>query len=264
MNLEPRSDGAAVHRAALDGYGAGADTYARGRPDYPPELTAWLREVAGVVPGCRVVDLGAGTGKFTRRLLALQADTVAIEPVDAMRAKLQAEVPGAPALAGSASAMPLPDASVDVVVCAQAFHWFATRQALDEIVRVLKPGGRLALVWNLRDASVPWVARMDAIADAHEGEVPRFYQGRWRQAFPHPELGPLAESRFVQQHTGSPDDVIVRRVLSTSFIAALDDAGRAEVEAALRTMIDDEPSLRGRPVVSVPYLSFAYCARKAG
>ncbi len=251
-----------IHHAAASGYSAGADTYVKGRPDYPPELLAWLRSAAGVEAGSTVVDLGAGTGKFTKLLVASGAKVIAIEPVAEMLVRLKADLPGAEGLQGTATAMPLPDASADVVVCAQAFHWFATREALDDIVRVLRPGGRLALVWNLRDASVPWVARMDAIASAREGDVPRFYKGTWRQAFPHARLGDLAASEFTHAHTGSPDDVIVKRVLSTSFISALAAEPRQQVEAELRTLIDSEPALRGQAVVSVPYRTFAYCARK--
>lgn len=252
-----------LHRAAATGYAVGADTYVKGRPEYPPELLSWLREVAGVGASTTVVDLGAGTGKFTRLLVATGATVLAVEPVAQMLERLEADLPGVTGMQGTATSIPLPDASADVVVCAQAFHWFASREALDEIVRVLKPGGRLALVWNLRDASVPWVARMNDVADAHEGDVPRFYKGTWRDAFPHPALGELHESRFTNVHTGSPDDVVVKRVLSTSFISALPAEARREVEAQLRGIVDGEPALRGHDVVSVPYLTFAFCARKA-
>src|SRR5712691_5874982 len=124
-----------------------ADAYARARPDYPDEAVRWL---AGDEPH-DIVDLGAGTGKLTRSLVALGHRVTAVEPLDEMRAQLVAALPGTIALAGSAEAIPCPDASADVVSCAQAFHWFAHDAALPEIARVLRPGGRLALVWNSRD-----------------------------------------------------------------------------------------------------------------
>ena len=124
-----------------------ADVYERSRPGYPEAAVVWL---AGSTPG-DVVDLGAGTGKLTRSLVALGHRVTAVEPLEEMLAQLRASVPAARALTGGAEAIPLPDASIDVVTCAQAFHWFDHDRALAEIARVLRPGGRIALVWNMRD-----------------------------------------------------------------------------------------------------------------
>ncbi|HKE95520.1 MAG TPA: class I SAM-dependent methyltransferase, partial [Povalibacter sp.] len=146
-----------IHHAAAEGFSARADMYAKGRPEYPPELEGWLRDTLGLGIGATVVDLGAGTGKFIPRLLATGAAIVAVEPIVAMRAQLAAAFPDVRALSGTAECIPLADESVDVVICAQAFHWFATQAALSEIRRVLKPGGYLGLVWNVRDESVNWV-----------------------------------------------------------------------------------------------------------
>ena len=261
---QPITPHTGVHQAAATGYATGAETYAQGRPDYPAALSEWLTDMVGIDQGTTVVDLGAGTGKFTRLLVATGASVIAVEPVAEMLARLRADLPQAEGLQGSATALPLPDASADAVVCAQAFHWFATAEALTEIARVLKPGGRLALIWNLRDAQVPWVARMDAIVDRHEGDVPRFYKGNWRAAFPHPPLTELQAWEFVNLHTGPADDVIVKRALSTSFISALPTGERQRVEAQLRDLIAAEPALHGQATVSVPYRTFAFCCTKRG
>ena len=129
-------------------FGDVAAAYERGRPTYPDVVLDALVAVAGVGPGAAVVDLAAGTGKLTRQLVGLGADVVAVEPAAGMRAQLAASVPGVPALDGTAEAIPLADAAADVVTVAQAFHWFHTATALDEIARVLRAGGWLALVWN--------------------------------------------------------------------------------------------------------------------
>lgn len=180
----------AIHHSAADGYTKGADTYVRGRPDYPPEIAGWLRDTLGLHAGATVLDLGAGTGKFTPRLLATGASVIAVEPVAAMLDKLAAAHPDVRPLVGTADAIPLPDASVDAVVCAQAFHWFATAEALDEIHRVLKPGGRLGLVWNMRDARVPWVAGMDRIVNEFEGDAPAITPARGARPSPTPASAP--------------------------------------------------------------------------
>ena len=259
---QPANDRSTVHRAAVQGYTANADSYVLGRPDYPPALAGWLTDTLGLKPGASVVDLGAGTGKFTPRLLQTGARVIAVEPVDSMRVRLAAALPDIEALAGTAQSMPLGNASVDAVVCAQSFHWFASRAALDEIHRVLKPGGRLGLVWNLRDARVPWVAKLDAIVNRYEGDAPRYYTGAWRNAFPHEGFGPLVDTHFSLGHTGSPEDVIVHRVRSTSFIASLPEAARAEIDAAVRKLIESQPELSGKHEVTVPYETAAFVAIK--
>jgi SAM-dependent methyltransferase len=251
-----------VHHSAAAGYKTGADSYVRGRPDYPPQVADWLTQTLGLDADKAVIDLGAGTGKFTGRLLASGAQVIAVEPVAQMLAKLSAAYPEVLAVNGTATDLPLPDASVDVVVCAQAFHWFASTEALEEIARVLKPGGKLGLVWNLRDTRVSWVPKLDAIVNALEGDTPRYYTGAWRRVFPHPAFGPLQAQHFSHGHTGSAEDVIFNRVRSTSFIAALPEEQRAKVDEQIRAMIAGEPELRGRDVVTVPYETAVFVAVK--
>jgi SAM-dependent methyltransferase len=242
-----------IHTAAARGYQQSADQYARGRPDYPPEMAGWLRDTLGLHAGATVIDLGAGTGKFTPRLLETGAQVIAVEPVAEMRNKLAAAFPQVETLAGTAESIPLPDASADAVVCAQAFHWFANKQALTEIHRVLKPGGRLGLIWNMRDERVGWVAELGRIANRYEGDAPRYYTGNWRKVFPFPGFGPLQEQHFSHQHTGTTEDVIINRVKSISFIAALAPEQQALVETQLRNLIASEPELRGKDIVTMPY-----------
>jgi SAM-dependent methyltransferase len=251
-----------IHEAAARGFAADASAYARGRPDYPEALDAWLRDAAHLAAGSTVVDLGAGTGKFVPRLMTTGARIIAVEPVAQMRARLAAAFAQVDTRAGTADAIPVETASVDAVVCAQAFHWFATSAAVQEIARVVKPGGVLALVWNVRDESVPWVRRLTGIVEAYEGDAPRYHRGDWRKVFPAPGFGPLEESCFGHSHVGAAEQVIVDRFLSVSFIAALDAAGRAAVGKRLRDLVDTEPALAGRESVSMPYRTVAFrCIR---
>ena len=143
-----------------------AEAYERGRPGYPDEAVRWL---AGEEP-CDVVDLGAGTGKLTRALVGLGHRVTAVEPLPEMLELLPSNAPGAFAILGSAEVIPLPDASADVATCAQSFHWFDLEVALPEIARVLRPQGRLALVWNARDDREPWVAELSRTIGAETVE----------------------------------------------------------------------------------------------
>lgn len=254
----------AVHASAQLGFSTQAATYAQGRPDYPRQLTGWLSETLGVTGQSTVVDLGAGTGKFTRLLSSLAPTLIAVEPVAQMGEQLLKALPGVRLVSGTADAMPLDTASADVVVCAQAFHWFATQAALAQIHRVLKPDGRLGLVWNVRDESVDWVAAITEIITPYEGDTPRFHTGRWRDAFRGKYFSMPELTCFAYQHVGSPQEVIIDRFLSVSFIAALPDTQKASVTAQLHTLIDTHPDLRGRETVAFPYQTQAYvCHRLA-
>jgi SAM-dependent methyltransferase len=126
------------------------DDYERGRPGWPIEATA----VVGLPQTSIVLDLGAGTGKLTRDLVSTFARVVAVEPAEEMLRLIAAQCPRAEALVGTAHDIPLEDGSVDAVFAAQAFHWFDDDAALEEIARVLRPGGALVLMWN-RPAG-PW------------------------------------------------------------------------------------------------------------
>jgi SAM-dependent methyltransferase len=253
---------AAIHTSAATGFAAKADRYVRGRPDYPEDIIPWLQNRLGLKEGKIALDLGAGTGKFTAYLVKTGARVTAVEPVQQMREQLRLKLPDIDVRDGTAVSIPLPDASVDAVTCAQAFHWFATRQALTEICRVLKPGGKLGLIWNMRDETVDWIAKLTHIITPYEGDTPRFAKSTWREAFPFDGLSVLQEDRFPHHHTGSPEDVIIDRIRSTSFIAALPADEEAKVVAQLRALIATTPTLAGKDVVSVPYTTAAFWAEK--
>jgi SAM-dependent methyltransferase len=207
-----------------------AAAYERARPGYPQGAVEWL---VGAEPA-DVVDLGAGTGKLTRALVALGHRVVAVEPLDEMRAQLEAAVPGARAVAGKAESMPLPDASADVVASAQAFHWFDHDDAMPEIGRVLRPVGRLALVWNSRDDRDPWMSRLSAIIG--------------NESIQESDVVPILEVsglfRWVETARYSFEQVLDRDglldlVLSRSYLAKLLPVDREPVLDAVGALFDE-------------------------
>ena len=145
-------------------FGGVAEAYERGRPTYPADAVQWM---VGDQPSS-VLELGAGTGKLTRVLVSLGHDVHATDPDAEMLAILEEQVPGTRTAVASAEDIPLADRSVDVVIAAQAFHWFDLDRALPEIARVLRPGGRLCLVWNQRNEKIPWVRRLGALIGTQE------------------------------------------------------------------------------------------------
>lgn len=251
-----------IHDAAAKGYATAAQTYVTGRPGYPPETDVWLREVVGLGPDTSVLDLGAGTGKFLPYLRRTGARLLAVEPVAEMRAQIEREHEAVHVMNGTATAIPLADASIDAVVCAQSFHWFASPAAVAEIRRVLVPGGVLGLIWNVRDESVDWMAAMTAIIDPFEGGAPRYRSGDWRRVFPAEGFDALAERHARNGHVGKPEHVIVDRTLSISFIAALPADQKAAVAQALRSLIAATPALASAQEVTAPYDTAMFAYRK--
>jgi SAM-dependent methyltransferase len=228
-----RSPGAAIHSAAAVGFGRSAAAYERGRPGYPD---AAVDRLVAALPGPRVIDLAAGTGKLTRALVARGCDVVAVEPVAQMRAAI---APPARVVAGTAEAIGLPDASADAVTVAQAFHWFDGPRALAEIHRVLRPGGVLALIWNRRDTRDELQGRITALLEPHRGAVPAHRDGTWRRAIEESaRFGALCEETFANEQLVDAEG-LADRVGSISFVAAMSDAERAALLGRLRALAGD-------------------------
>lgn len=244
-----------IAAAAADGFSAGAASYERGRPSYPADAVARLVAGLGIGSGSRVVDLAAGTGKLTRLLTPTVAAVIAVEPVAEMRAHLAATAPGVEVLDGTAEGLPLPTASVDAVLVAQAFHWFRIEPALAEIARVLRPGGGLGIIFNERDTSEPWVAELSKLIRWDERarwQVPYTVETDWAERIGAVDtpFGPV--ERFDTTHRQRLDtDTLVDRVLSTSYIAASADAERARIEAAVRALAADFDEPFDLPYVTV-------------
>lgn len=250
-----------LHPAAAQGFQAGAAAYERGRPSYPAEAVDLLVAELGIGDGSTVVDVGAGTGKFTRLLAPTGARLVAVEPVAAMRDALAAAVPGAEVLDGRAEALPLPDGAADAAVVAQAFHWFDAPAALVELARVLRPDGGLALLWNTRDERVPWVAELSELIAWERSGIPSYRPGGVDWAATVAADGrftPLVQRRF--HHDQEMDaDLLVERVLSISYVAAKAADEQARVAQQVRELAARLPER-----FALPYVTTVHWCRRRG
>ena len=236
-------------------FGAVAAAYERGRPPYPPQAIGWL------LPGgaADVLDLGAGTGKLTRQLAGRGLDVTAVEPSEGMREQLRRAVPGVRALAGTAERIPLPDRSVDAVLVAQAWHWVDPPAAVPEVARVLRPGGQLGLLWNIRDERADWVAGLGAILRQSDGThaVSSTVSAAPRVGLP---FGQLERRDVAWVHHLAPD-ALVDMVSSRSYVSTMPAADHEKLLNELRHLMLTHPSLAGAGEIALPYVTRCWRAR---
>ena len=227
------------------------DDYERGRPGWPSAGV----EVAGLPRSAAVLDLGAGTGKLTRLLVDAFERVIAVEPADEMRRRLVALCPHAEALAGSGQEIPLADASVDAVFAAQAFHWFDDEWAVAEIVRVLRPGGALVVMWNVpASAREPWLQAVEELLterlppgeydyDPLDLGMPKYRAGDWRRA-----LAAAPFTHFEEARRSSPQRLdregVVAFYASMGWVADLRDAQRLPLLDEVRSLLTDDEYVR--------------------
>jgi SAM-dependent methyltransferase len=215
-----------------------AEEYEQTRPSYPPALLDALPLDADAT----VLDLGAGTGKLTRVLAERYRDVTAVEPLANMRAMLERVVPGVTALAGSAERIPLDDGSVDGVFAAQAFHWFDKPVALPEIVRVLRPGGVFAIVWNEGNDDLPDPRPTEFVREVevlHDAALQRWEnEPEWEDLLRESGLFEDVRDRSSVTHDHVLDRPgILDNLRSVSWIASRDD--REDVVARLGALLPE-------------------------
>jgi SAM-dependent methyltransferase len=174
-----------------------------------------------------------------------------------MREVLVRELPGVAVLAGTAEEIPLPDASVDVVLVGQAFHWFDPARAPKEIVRVLRPGGGLVAIWNVRNESEGWTDQVRDLLDRHKGDTPRHSDDRWRQGIDASGLFAPIELRLFDHAQQLPREEAVETYGSRSYVAAMPEGERAALLREVAAILPDEP------MVTIPYTTQVYWTRRS-
>jgi ubiquinone/menaquinone biosynthesis C-methylase UbiE len=228
-----------------------AEVYERARPEYPVDAVDWL-----LPPDAKVVlDLGAGTGKLTRALAARGLEVAAVDPSPNMLAQLSAAIPGATVSVGTAEDIPLADASVDAIVVGQAWHWVDQQRAIPQVARVLRPGGTLGLIWNMRDERTPWVARLTEVMHPAEGEV--FARTGTIERGPFSEI---ESANFEWSAEVSRDD-LVNLLRSRSYFITADEAEQASILQGVHDLLDNDPDVGGQQTWTMPYVTRAFRMR---
>ncbi|KAI8905622.1 S-adenosyl-L-methionine-dependent methyltransferase [Gorgonomyces haynaldii] len=224
------------HRVAKLGFNKDALVYDKARPDYAPLAVQHLLQHRKP----KVLEIAAGTGIFTKHLP--KQDLVCVEPSEAMRSVFQRKFPDVPLFAYSSDKMEFAQDAFRTVYVAQAFHWFADRESVHEIARVLEPGGTLGLVWNLEDEETQWVKAIRSIYEQYEQGTPQFRLGLWRKIFETKEtkqlFGPLEEVKFKHQ-ISVKRDMIWQRVLSKSYIQVLDTKEQESAKTRIEATLDE-------------------------
>ncbi|KAJ3204919.1 hypothetical protein HDU83_006145 [Entophlyctis luteolus] len=264
---------------AIQGFNAGAAVYRTARPDYSPAA------IRSLIDSIKVLEIGSGTGIFTKHLAAEFNKVVCVEPSVSMRREFVSTLSNPDTSAkflarladdslsvndGTAYATGLPSGSVDAVVCAQAFHWFADSAALSEFRRVLRVGGTLGLIWNLEDDRTQWVKEVRGLYEQYEQGTPQYRLGLWKRVFQEPQTAeqfemPLTERQFEHVHVSEGGlEAVWRRIYSKSYISVMDEEGREQ----LRTRVLETLKTRGDEVrtdangnVLYPYVTNVFTTR---
>ncbi|GAB3283724.1 class I SAM-dependent methyltransferase [Sinomonas notoginsengisoli] len=242
----------ARRRELAAAFAAGGEHYEKVRPGYPREILSWIAPL-----GARTaVDLGAGTGKFTELLLGAGLEVTAVDPSGDMLAQLARRMPSVACVEAPAEHTGLPDSFADVVVAAQAWHWFDTESASREASRLLRPDGRVGLVWNQLDTGVPWVHRLSRIMHAGDVHKPDY----------HPPSGPELtgwESHEVRWEDAVTPEGIIELAKSRSYYLRASQKRRQKVEDNLAWYLFGHLGHSPHEPLALPYITQAWRATQA-
>ncbi len=236
----------ALAKSFLD---AGED-YDRFRPGFPDAAA----DLIVPMPVGVALDLGAGTGKFTERLVGRADRLIAVEPSEQMLAVLRAKLPAVEAHIGTAEEIPAEDASAEVVTVAQAFHWFDREPACTEIRRVLVSGGTLGLLWNRADPACSWDRACSRVAHPWlSDEMPVSNSAQdLLPGFSEPEHREIPWSERITRA-----DYIARWLTVSSFLAA-SEADRVRMVADVERILDTDPATAGSDEFDLPQITDVY------
>ena len=237
--------------------------YVKYRPDYPREILSLLRNRIGLNNSWTIADIGSGTGISARMFLEHGNEVFAVEPNADMRAAAEQSLGNEPrfhSLDGSAEQTTLADSSIDLIVAAQAFHWFDLEKCKPEFIRILKPGGWCALIWNERkSAGSSFLEAYDALLRKYSAEYmavrhQRIEAGQFDSFF-----APYGFERacFANQQL-LDEESLIGRCLSSSYAPAPGDTNHAPLLEELGQIFDHNQS---NGLVAFEYETEVYLGR---
>ena len=252
-----------LHPSASKGFSQSASLYQEVRPDYPSALVHYLKACLKTFDQPSCIDLGAGTGKFLATLLQVSPHILAVEPVSEMLEQLQKAYPHVKTLQAFSHDLKIPNQSIDAIFCAQSFHWFANMESLQEMQRILKPNGHLFFIWNQRDVSIDWVQALADLIYPLEGDTPRYHSGQWQQLMQKQNLFKLQDApTWSYHHVGSVEKVVSKRLLSTSFIAALSTYEQQQLKLKFESIVQKFTGKIATDELAFPYMTHLYHYQK--
>ncbi|ORZ14059.1 S-adenosyl-L-methionine-dependent methyltransferase [Absidia repens] len=230
------------HSVASNGFQNGSDLYALSRPKYPLEAIEYIKTI--VPENSKILDLAAGTGIMTKLLVDAHYQVAAVEPVAGMRDQLRQTVPGVTVTDGTSWDTALPSESQDAIIIAQAFHWFDDLKTLQEMHRILKPNGKLLLIWNLEcKKNSRWVQELRDLYEVYDAEVPQYRKNNWKKVWQTQDAQALFNTPLQYQHFDynmpTTRDNVFKRILSKSYIAVLPKEEQARLEKKVNAILDD-------------------------
>lgn len=242
-----------THHAQANSFGQAAQIYEESRPSYPREVVEWLVPASAQ----RVLDIGAGTGKFTRLLRREDREVIAVDPSREMLEVLAAQASGIETLVGTAERIPLPDESVDAVTFAQSWHWVDPEHGVPEVARVLKPGGILGLIWNSRDDRVDWVRELGLTMGTKDAYSPASLED-----YPIGAPFDVAETMELEWAQQLDRAGILTLVRSRSYFLVKTPEEQAATLRDVEALLDRHPEIERDGVIELPYVTQAFRFRR--
>ncbi|MEW6056655.1 MAG: class I SAM-dependent methyltransferase [Bdellovibrionota bacterium] len=240
-----------------------ATAYGSARPEYPERTASFLLEKLKVAQSVKVLDLAAGTGKFTRHVLRYTSNATAADLSPKMLEQLSQRFPSTEVVQASAEEMPFPAQTFDVVVCANAFHWFATQKSLAEIARVLKPRGSLGLIWTVLDENHDSIRSLLSQVGYHAKNIPRFQSNEWKHCFEQTDLFTSLREKMFRSAQEYTSKTLINFLNTMSFWA---EKSESEQRLQAEQVMKDLPRLFKVPSsaskISLRFLTHVYWCKK--